>query len=124
MQVRETAFDSDGIISFLDVLQQQIAGNIVVVWDGGRVHRSKKIKEYLAEGASKRVFLERLPGYAPDLNSDEGIWHYLKHVLMKNLCCPERAHLTQERTVAAGRLRERPPSIHACFEQTDYFRTL
>lgn len=25
-----------------------------------------------------RVYLEQLPGYAPDLNPDEGIWQYLR----------------------------------------------
>lgn len=29
--------------------------------------------------------LERLPGCAPDLNPDEGIWHHLKHVELRNL---------------------------------------
>jgi hypothetical protein len=28
----------------------------------------------VAQGAAKRLRLEQLPGYAPDLNPDEGIW--------------------------------------------------
>ena len=71
LQVREDAFDSDGIIGFLDTLQKQIEGNLVIVWDGAPIHRSRKIKEYLANGAAKRIHLERLPGYAPELNPDE-----------------------------------------------------
>ena len=74
LEVRETAFDSAGIIEFLESLLSQIVGNLVVVWDGAPIHRSKLVKSYLAEGAARRIHLERLPGYAPELNPDEGIW--------------------------------------------------
>src|SRR6266702_4407177 len=30
---------------------------------------------FLAGGAAKRLHLERLPGYAPDLNPQEGVWN-------------------------------------------------
>lgn len=75
LQVRETAFDSLGIIAFLDQLQEQIAGKLLIVWDGATIHRSKLLKQYLADGAAARLHLERLPGYAPELNPDEGVWH-------------------------------------------------
>ena len=121
MQVRQTAFDSAGIIDFLDNLQEQIDGKIVVVWDGAPIHGSQKVKKYLADGAAARLHLERLPGYAPELNPDEGIWHYLKHVEMKNLCCRDMPHLTQELGAAQQRLRDKPHIIRACFQQTGYY---
>ena len=37
------------------------------------------IDEFLATGAAEdRLKLEQLPGYAPDLNPDEGVWKHLK----------------------------------------------
>src|SRR5215203_6696821 len=36
--------------------------------------RAGVLKDFLASGASSRVQLEQLPGYAPDLNPDEGVW--------------------------------------------------
>jgi hypothetical protein len=33
-------------------------------------------KTFGSSGAAKRLHLEQLPGYAPDLNPDEGIWNY------------------------------------------------
>ncbi|MDE0099013.1 MAG: hypothetical protein OXM87_05295 [Truepera sp.] len=30
-------------------------------------------------------FLEQLPGYAPELNPDEGVWGYLKRVEMRDV---------------------------------------
>ena len=43
------------------------------------------IDEFLASGAEDRLKLEQLPGYAPDLNPDEGVWKHLKYVELKNL---------------------------------------
>jgi transposase len=121
LQVRESAFDSQAVIGFLDQLQAQIPGQIVLVWDGAPIHRSKAIKQYLADGAAARIHLERLPGYAPELNPDEGIWHYFKQVEMKNLCCEDMPHLKRELSAAEQRLRHKPDIIRACFEQTGYY---
>lgn len=43
------------------------------------------IDEFLANRAADRLKLEQLPGYAPDLNPDEGVWKHLKYVELKNL---------------------------------------
>lgn len=124
VQVRETAFDSLGILGFLDLLLEQIQGNLVVVWDGAPIHRSRVVKDYLAAGAASRLTLERLPGYAPELNPDEGVWQYLKHVEMKNLCCENMPHLQRELDKAVDKLRQKPNIIKACFEQVGYFSDL
>lgn len=73
MQVQEKAFTSADCIRFLGHLQRQIKGKLLVIWDGAPIHRSKAIKQYLADGAAERLALEPLPGYGPDLNPDEGI---------------------------------------------------
>jgi transposase len=55
-------------------------GQMVVIWDESPIHRAKEIKAVLKRGATKRLHPEQLPGYAPELNPDEGIWNYLKRV--------------------------------------------
>jgi transposase len=121
LAVRDKAFDSDAIIGFLDALQEQIDSNLVIIWDGATIHRSKKLKKYLADGAAKRLHLERLPGYAPELNPDEGVWHYLKHIEFKNRCCADMTQLKQELAAATRRLQDKPDIIQACFRKTGYF---
>ena len=37
------------------------------------------------EGVARRILLEQLPGYAPELNPDEGVWGYLKRVEMRDV---------------------------------------
>ena len=67
--------------------------------------------------AAARLHLERLPGYAPDLNPAEGVWHQLKHVELGNVCCRDLAHIRQELSAATERLRQRPEVIKACLQQ-------
>ena len=56
-------------------LLRHMAGKLRVIWDGSPIHRAKVVKACLAEGGAQRLWLEQLPGYAPDLNPVEGIWH-------------------------------------------------
>jgi transposase len=115
LAMQTKAFDSATVIAFLEHLLRLIAGKLLIIWDGAPIHRSQAIKTFLAAGAAERIWLERLPGYAPDLNPDEGIWHYLKHVELKNLCCHDLCQLGQERTAAVQRLSAKPDIITACF---------
>jgi len=57
---------------------------------------AERSRTYLASGASSRLQLEQLPGYAPDHNPDEGVWRYMKCVEPKNLCCQSLAELRVE----------------------------
>ncbi|MBI4640080.1 MAG: transposase [Candidatus Tectomicrobia bacterium] len=47
--------------------------------------RSQAVKDSWASGAARRLHLEQFPGYAPELNPDEGIWHDLKRVELKHV---------------------------------------
>ncbi|MFL5667499.1 MAG: transposase [Ktedonobacteraceae bacterium] len=55
------------------MLLRKISGKIVLIWDGSPIHRAHQIKDFLKRRAVKRLHLEQLPSYAPDLNADEGI---------------------------------------------------
>lgn len=88
----------------------------MVIWDGSPIHRWKAVQEWLAKGEAKRVHLEALPGYAPDLNPwDAGGWHHLKHVELRNLSCMDLEELHLELHLAIGRLRQKPQSIQSFF---------
>jgi transposase len=74
----------------------------------------------LASGASKRLKLEPLPSYAPDLNPEEGIWKHLKCVELKNLCCQNLKELKVELRKAKERLRHKKHVIFGCIRQPGY----
>jgi transposase len=83
LQVRDRAFRSPAVVDFLRHLLRQIPGPLLVIWDGAPIHRAQPVKDFLAHGAAARRQLEQLPGYAPELNPDEGLWNYLKRVTVR-----------------------------------------
>jgi hypothetical protein len=75
------------------------------------------VKTFLAEGGAKPIHWEQRPPYAPDLNPDEGVWHHLKNVEMRNLCGLNLTHLRGELALAIRRLRRKPHLMTACFAE-------
>ncbi len=115
MQTQERAYRAEDVVEFLRLLLRKIPGKLLVIWDGSPIHRAKAIKEFLAAGAAKRLHLERLPGYAPELNPQEGVWNLLKRRELKNLCCQHLSHLRQALVRAKERLRHRRKILQSCF---------
>ena len=118
---QDHAFRSEDVVAFLKTLLALIPGKLLILWDGAPIHRSKAIKRFLSEGAARRIHLERLPAYAPELNPDEGIWHYLKHVELSNVCTRTLDELQERLTKATQRLAAKPAIIKACFAQTGLY---
>jgi transposase len=117
LQVRPTAYDAQAVVAFLRVLLRKLPGKVLVIWDGSPIHRAQPIKDFLKRGAARRLWLEQLPGYAPDLNQDEGIWNYLKRVELANVCCPDLDALHTQLIRARERLRHKRHIIRACFAE-------
>ena len=61
---------------FLRDLLRHVPGHIILIWDGGSIHRGEAVLELLAR--HPRLQVERFPAYAPELNPDELVWHHLK----------------------------------------------
>jgi transposase len=120
LQVRPCSYDSAAVVGFLRVLMRKIRGKLVVIWDGSPIHRGQPIKDFLKRGAAKRLQLYQLPGYAPDLNPDEGIWNYLKRVELANVCCRDLDQLQRELIRARERLRHKKEIIKSCSRQCGY----
>jgi transposase len=117
---QEEAYTGGTIVHFLRQLLRQIRGKLLVVWDGASIHRGQAVKDFLAGGAAARLQLERLPGYAPELNPDEGVWNLLKRGQLKNRCCQTIDELRWELGLAVRRLRRKRRLLHACFAQCGY----
>jgi transposase len=120
VQMQERAYDGDDVVGFLRHLLRHIEGKLLIIWDGAPIHRSKAVKAFLAEGGAKRIHLEQLPGYAPELNPDEGVWRNLKYVELKNVCCSHLAHLRHELRLAIARLRHKRDVLRGCITQCGY----
>ena len=120
MMEQEHSFKGEDVVHFLRHLLRQVPGKLLVVWDGSPIHRGRAVKDFLSSGAARRVQLEQLPGYAPDLNPDEGVWKHLKCVELKNLCCQNLSELKVELRKAKGRLRHKRDVILGCIRQPGF----
>lgn len=115
--VRQESLNGLHSIEFLTHLLRVAGRRLLVIWDGSPIHRRIAVQEFVS-GTRGKVWLEAQPGYAPDLNPwDEGGWHYLKDVEMRNLVCRDLEELHQEFHLAVGRLRQKPDLVQAFFTQ-------
>lgn len=115
-QVQRRAYNSEAVLAFLDALHATVRGKLLVIWDGAPIHRSDQVEVYLAK---QRAWLqvEPLPGYAPELNPDEGIWRYLKYVELKNQTFMTISRLETAVNTALQQIRHLPKIVRATFRE-------
>ena len=84
-QMRPGAYNDESLIEFLAELRELEGRQVILIWDGLPSHRSRAMKAWLA---SERHWLrvERLHGYAHDINPIEQVWGALKSKELANLC--------------------------------------
>jgi transposase len=119
-QIHPGSIKSPQVIEFLQHLQRHIPGKILILWDGASIHRSLLVKNYLA-ATRRRIVLERLPAYAPELNPVEYMWGHLKTHEIGNLLVTQAWELSFEATAALRRMRRRPSIIAACYTQSEFW---
>jgi hypothetical protein len=84
-ELRPGAYNDETLIEFLSELHEVEQRAVLMIWDGLPSHRSRRMTDWIS---SQRHWLsvERLPGYAPDLNPIENVWGNLKSTELANLC--------------------------------------
>ena len=71
-------FSNEVVALFLEDVLVQLRGPVVVVWDGGSMHKGDPIEEVVEDWAG-RLVLEPLPAYASALMPVEQLWTWLKY---------------------------------------------
>src|SRR5437016_729391 len=110
-QTREGSYNTPSLVQFLKDLKRELRGpKAVLVWDGLPAHKSREMKAYLAPQHDWLV-VERLPGYAPDLNPAETLWGNIKGQELANRCAPDlgEVHQAVKRGMARVRRSRRLP---------------
>ena len=125
LAAQDHSYKGADIIRFLEQLLEEIPGKLLVIRDGAPIHRSRAVrsravKEWLGQGAARRIRLEQLPGYAPELNPDEGVWRYLKRVELRNVVCADLEQLGREFWAAVRRLLSKPYVLRSCIREVGY----
>lgn len=114
--VRRESLNGLHTVEFLKHLLRYLGPRLLVIWDGSPIHRRIEVNAFLSSPVGRDIEVERLPGYAPDLNPlDAEVWQHLKHVEMRNLACLDLEELHLEFHLAIGRLRQKPRLIQSFF---------
>ena len=85
-ELRPGAYNGELLIEFLTDLHELEPGRrLLLLWDGLPSHRSRCMTDWIKD---QRAWLsvERLPGYAPELNPTEQVFGNLKSTELANLC--------------------------------------
>jgi transposase len=117
-RIYEGSINGERAAEFLGALLRHVRGKLLVIWDGAAIHRSQPVKELLAASAG-RLWLERLPAYAPELNPVEYLWAHLKQHEIANLLARDGWELGLHATRALRNMRRRPRIIRACWVQSE-----
>jgi transposase len=91
---------------FLRNLLKCLRGPVIVVWDGGPMHKGDAIRAVLRD--FPRLSLEKLPPYTPELNPVEYLWNHLKYGALPNFVPDDVFHLD---SVLKQRLRRARKSL-------------
>jgi transposase len=110
-------FTAGAVVAFLRDLLKHLRGKVVVVWDGGGNHKGPLIRAFLRR--NRRLTLERLPAYAPDLNPVEAVWSWLKYGQLANYVPAGVSELDDEVLDRLIELKFDPGLLRILWERSD-----
>ncbi len=110
--VRRGTIATPQVLVFLRHLLRHVRGRIILVWDNVKPHKAAAVHRFVLENFH-RLMLEYLPPYSPELNPDEWVWRYLKHVELANFAPRDLGELKVALRGAVQRIRMRPPLMRS-----------
>lgn len=110
-------FDAGEVARFLRYLLRALMGKVIVVWDGGTNHKGPVMRAFLAR--NRRLHLERLPPYAPELNPVEPVWGWLKFGQLANFVPDDLDELDDKILDRLIRLRCDPRLLRALWDRSE-----
>lgn len=114
MLVRRGSISKLQHVIFLRHLLRHVRGRIILVWDNLRAHKARMVQDFVYQHR-RRLSIEFLPPYAPELNPDEWLWRHLKHVELPNFAPNDLPELKKQLRLSVMRVRMRPNLIHSFF---------
>ncbi len=105
---------SQQVVQALAHMHRHLPEGFILVWDGGKIHKSDETKAYLA--AHPDIVVEWLPPYAPELNPEEYCHGNVKKRL-KNATPANAREICQLLDRGFARLRRRPDLLLSFFHE-------
>lgn len=110
-------FSAEEVVAFLRDGLKHLRGEVAVIGDGGPNHHGPVLREFLRK--NRRLRLERLPPYAPDLNPVEAVWSWRKGGRLANFA-PDDLPAPDDWIVEyLVELKHDPELLRALWERSD-----
>jgi transposase len=104
------------VLAFVRRLLRHLRGPVVMLWDGGPIHKRADVKALLQK--VKRLHVYRFPAYAPELNPIELVWTHGKRDL-SNSAHTDTVHLCSHLRRSIGRVRSSQQLLMSCIDHSD-----
>jgi len=103
--------------AFVGRLLRRVGRPIILVMDRYSVHRSAA--KTLRARHSKRLSIEWLPAYAPELNPDEQVWNHAKYADLANFVPDDVRHLGRSVADSLRKLRGQQSLLRSFFKHAE-----
>jgi len=104
------------IVDFLRHLLRHLRGPVVLLWDGGPIHKRKIVRDFIRR--RPRLHVYPFPAYAPELNPDEFVWTQTKRDL-SNSAPKDIRDLRQRLRGSTRRLQRSQRLLRSCILASD-----
>lgn len=104
---------TDDFERFIASLLRRLGRSITLIMDRYQVHRSAARR--LVARYGKRVVIEWLPAYAPDLNPDQQVWNRVKYTDLANFLPDDVDHLERAVTTSLEAARGEQSLLRSFF---------
>jgi transposase len=113
----DTNVSAEHVVAFLRRLKRSLP-RFTVVWDRSRIHsKSRLVRAFLK--ANPSVVAEDFPGYAPELNPDEGVWGHIKYGKLANFAPADTGVLRRQVQAELTWLQEHPYFLYSFIDHTN-----
>lgn len=111
-------FSNVEVAEFLSGAVQGLPGPVIVIWDGGTMHKGDPIRALVAESQG-RLDIEPLPAHAPMLMPVEFLWRWLKYGRLCNFAPRDARHLNETVVRELETIWDNQVLLSSFFHQSD-----
>lgn len=111
-------FTNEEVAEFADAAVRGLDGPVVMLWDGGSMHKGGPIRE-VVEHSRGRLVIEPMPSHAPELMPVEFLWRWLKYDRLCNFAPRDALHLNEVVVQELEPIREDQKLLRGFFRQSD-----
>jgi putative transposase len=119
-RLHDGSVKQEQVVEFLKALKAHYRRRLLILWDGGRPHRSRLVRDYVdsTEGHIQFAFL---PPYAPELNPVEYLWAWLKRHALANFCPTRWPSCSTPHAANSNSAQRRSAIVASCWAQAELF---